>query len=79
MSGLNAIIPTRQHKFLKYGRQAILKIAEPNNIIISLKIHQPSWSCVKMISLTAKCVLKRVLLVIMIKIFKDFDDFEFYL
>ena len=77
MSGLNAIIPTRQHRLLKYGRQAILKIAEPN--IISLKIHQPSWSCVKMISLTAKCVLKRVLLVIMIKIFKDFDDFEFYL
>ena len=61
-----ALIPTRQHRFLKCSRQAILKIAKPNRVIN--KVHHSSWFCVKM---TAK---RNVLLIIMIKIFKDVDD-----
>ena len=49
--GATVIIPTRQHTFLKYSRQA----AKPNNVIKNV-------------------ILKRVLLVIMIKLFKDVDD-----
>ena len=39
-------------RFLKYGRQAILKIAKPNHVIKN--IYNSSWFIVKMSSLTAK-------------------------
>ena len=68
----SATIPTRQHRFLKSGRQPILKIAKPNRVIKKYII--PLGFVLKRAYGQQNMILKRVLFVIMIKIFKDVDD-----